>query len=111
MRGFEAGAVDFVSKPFQGEEIVARVRTHLTIQRLHRPQVEAGSHAATLAAYSRSARRAQIGELAAREPVFRAGEVVAFRFRIVRYLAKAGWASSTRPRISSCTNASRSKPS
>src|SRR5512145_1894757 len=40
VRGFEAGAVDFVSKPFQSEEVVARVNTHLTMQRLRR-QLEA----------------------------------------------------------------------
>ena len=40
VRGFEAGAVDFVSKPFQREEVVARVNTHLTLQRLRR-QLEA----------------------------------------------------------------------
>ena len=34
MRGLEAGAVDFVTKPFQPEEVVARVHTHLTVQRL-----------------------------------------------------------------------------
>ena len=36
MRGLEAGAVDFVTKPFQPEEVVARVHTHLTVQRLQR---------------------------------------------------------------------------
>ena len=36
VRGLEAGAVDFVTKPFQPEEIVARVHTHLTVQRLQR---------------------------------------------------------------------------
>ena len=34
VRGLEAGAVDFVTKPFQPEEVVARVHTHLTVQRL-----------------------------------------------------------------------------
>jgi len=34
VRGFDAGAVDYVTKPFQPEELIARVRTHLTIQRL-----------------------------------------------------------------------------
>lgn len=34
--GFEVGAVDFVTKPFQAEEILARVETHLTVQRLQR---------------------------------------------------------------------------
>ena len=34
VRGFDAGAVDYVTKPFQPTELLARVRTHLTIQRL-----------------------------------------------------------------------------
>ena len=29
VRGFEAGAVDFISKPVQAEEVIARVNTHL----------------------------------------------------------------------------------
>src|SRR6476661_3443019 len=40
VRGLEVGAVDFVSKPFQKDEVVARVNTHLTLQRLRR-QLEA----------------------------------------------------------------------
>ena len=36
VRGLEVGAVDFVSKPFQQDEVVARVNTHLTLQRLRR---------------------------------------------------------------------------
>src|SRR5262245_3763367 len=40
VRGLEVGAVDFISKPFQREEVVARVNTHLTLQRLRR-QLEA----------------------------------------------------------------------
>ncbi len=34
VRGFEAGAVDYITKPFQYEEVLARVRAHLTIQNL-----------------------------------------------------------------------------
>ena len=34
VRGFEVGAVDYVTKPFQLEELLARLRTHLTIQNL-----------------------------------------------------------------------------
>jgi putative two-component system response regulator len=30
-RGFELGAVDYVTKPFNGEELIARVRTHLEL--------------------------------------------------------------------------------
>jgi len=40
VRGLEVGAVDFITKPFHGEEVVARVNTHVTIQRLRR-QLEA----------------------------------------------------------------------
>jgi serine phosphatase RsbU (regulator of sigma subunit) len=36
VKGFEAGAVDYISKPFQAEEVIARIDTHLTIRRLHR---------------------------------------------------------------------------
>jgi DNA-binding response OmpR family regulator len=36
LEGFRAGGVDYMTKPFQREEVVARVRTHLTISRLHR---------------------------------------------------------------------------
>jgi DNA-binding NtrC family response regulator len=36
VRGFEVGAVDFITKPFQREEVLARVETHLTIGRLRR---------------------------------------------------------------------------
>ena len=33
-RGLDLGAVDFVNKPFQAEEVLARVRTHLTVREL-----------------------------------------------------------------------------
>ena len=36
VRGLDLGAVDYVGKPFQAEEVLARVHTHLTIQRLQR---------------------------------------------------------------------------
>lgn len=34
VRGFELGAVDFVTKPYQRDELLARVRTHLEVDRL-----------------------------------------------------------------------------
>lgn len=40
VKGFEAGGVDYITKPFQAEEVLARVETHLTLKRLQR-QVEA----------------------------------------------------------------------
>jgi len=36
VRGFELGAVDYVPKPFNAHELLARVSTHLTMDRLHR---------------------------------------------------------------------------
>lgn len=36
VRGLRLGAVDYVAKPFQPEEVIARVNTHLTIHRLNR---------------------------------------------------------------------------
>jgi DNA-binding NtrC family response regulator len=34
VKGFELGAVDFVTKPYQAEEVIARVSTHLAVQQL-----------------------------------------------------------------------------
>ncbi len=34
LKGFELGAVDYVTKPYQREELLARVRTHLELHRL-----------------------------------------------------------------------------
>ena len=36
VRGFELGAVDYVAKPFNSHELLARVQTHLTLDHLHR---------------------------------------------------------------------------
>ena len=36
VRGLDLGAVDYISKPFQAEEVIARVNTHITIDRLRR---------------------------------------------------------------------------
>lgn len=34
VKGFEAGGVDYITKPFQVNEVLARVKTHLTLHRL-----------------------------------------------------------------------------
>ena len=34
MKGFEFGAVDYITKPFQPQEVLARVQTHVTLRRL-----------------------------------------------------------------------------
>lgn len=38
VRAFSAGAVDFISKPFHVEEVLARIKTHLTLHRLQQDQ-------------------------------------------------------------------------
>jgi class 3 adenylate cyclase len=40
VRGFEVGAVDYVAKPFNTPELLARVRTHLTIDRLNKENTQ-----------------------------------------------------------------------
>ncbi len=34
LKGFEVGAVDYITKPFQNEEVFARVKTHLAVRQL-----------------------------------------------------------------------------
>jgi PAS domain S-box-containing protein len=34
VRGFEVGGVDFISKPFQEEEVLARLRTHMNLRNM-----------------------------------------------------------------------------
>ncbi len=40
VKGFDVGAVDYVAKPFEAEEVLARVRTHLELRRLQQDLVE-----------------------------------------------------------------------
>jgi PAS domain S-box-containing protein len=40
VKGFNAGAVDYITKPIQVDDLKARVRTHLTIRNLNRSLVE-----------------------------------------------------------------------
>jgi len=41
LKGFELGAVDFISKPFFEPELIARVKTHLTLTRMRKEKEEA----------------------------------------------------------------------
>jgi len=36
VKGFDAGGVDFITKPFQWEEVLARIETHLSLRRLQK---------------------------------------------------------------------------
>ena len=40
VQGFEVGAVDYVAKPFNAHELLARINTHLTIDQLRRSLAE-----------------------------------------------------------------------
>ena len=40
LRGFRSGAVDYISKPFQMEEVHARVETHVKLRRLQRKMLD-----------------------------------------------------------------------
>lgn len=46
VRGFQVGGVDYITKPFQHEEVRARVQTHLTIKQL-RDELEADNRRKT----------------------------------------------------------------
>jgi DNA-binding NtrC family response regulator len=48
-RGFEVGGVDYITKPFQGEEVLARVKTHIENQELHRRLARENARFKTLA--------------------------------------------------------------
>jgi PAS domain S-box-containing protein len=51
VKGFRAGAVDYITKPFQVEEVLSRVQTHLRLQRLtNRLHLEVRSRTQALAA-------------------------------------------------------------
>ena len=43
VKGFEVGGVDYITKPFQHEEVFARITTHLNIQRLKKHLEEKNS--------------------------------------------------------------------
>ena len=40
LRGFEAGGVDYVTKPFDIDEVLARIHTHITLRRMQRQLTE-----------------------------------------------------------------------
>jgi eukaryotic-like serine/threonine-protein kinase len=88
VRGLEAGAVDFVSKPFQSDEVVARVNTHVTLQKLRRQlearNTELARELAVAQEFLTDARRRVEGPLLGDSPAIRA-----LRESIGRYAANA----------------------
>ncbi|NJL99946.1 MAG: diguanylate cyclase, partial [Synechococcaceae cyanobacterium SM2_3_2] len=68
VQGLNLGAVDYITKPFQVEEVIARVRNHLQLRQLHRElqqlnqQLEERVHQRTLAIHQEIEERRQIQE-------------------------------------------------
>ncbi|MGE5658642.1 MAG: response regulator [Actinomycetota bacterium] len=48
VKGFEVGAVDYITKPFQHEEVLSRIKTHLTIRNLQKSLQERNEELAEL---------------------------------------------------------------
>lgn len=48
VKGFQTGAVDYITKPFQHEEVLSRIETHLTIRSLQKKLEEKNSELAHL---------------------------------------------------------------
>lgn len=48
VKGFQMGAVDYITKPFQHEEVLMRVQTHLTIRKLQKQLQEKNEELAAL---------------------------------------------------------------
>ena len=48
VKGFECGAVDYITKPFQHEEVLARIRTHIALQRLKQRVAESEERLASV---------------------------------------------------------------
>ncbi|MCP4137203.1 MAG: response regulator [bacterium] len=44
LKGFEAGAVDYITKPFQDDEVIARVKTHLELYAQRAKQKKTGAY-------------------------------------------------------------------
>jgi len=64
VRGFGAGAVDYVTKPFDNEELLARIRTHLGLRREIQKVVRGGESVGDALIGNLSEVRAQIAQVA-----------------------------------------------
>jgi DNA-binding NtrC family response regulator len=67
VRGFGAGAVDYVTKPFDNEELLARIRTHLGLRRQIQQVVRKGDASGDALIGDLSEVRARIAQVAPTE--------------------------------------------
>ena len=88
MRGFELGGVDYIIKPFQAAEVLARVETHLALHRL-RKQVENQNIVLEAVVQERTKELIDLTESLVREIVQRerADEALEERLRFERILS------------------------
>jgi formate hydrogenlyase transcriptional activator len=87
--GFESGGVDYITKPFQACEVLARVETHLELHRL-RQRIEDSSVALDAMVQERTRELIGITESLVREITERekVGEALEERFRFERLLTE-----------------------
>ncbi len=88
IRGFESGGVDYITKPFQAGEVLARVETHLALHRL-RMQAETQSIVFEAMVQERTRELTDLTESLVREIVQRerADEALEERLRFERILS------------------------
>ncbi|MCP4702514.1 MAG: response regulator [Gammaproteobacteria bacterium] len=60
VKGFELGAADYITKPFQHEEVMARIKTHLTIQNQKKQLRKANEELATALKYLKATQKSLI---------------------------------------------------
>jgi signal transduction histidine kinase len=77
VKGLEIGAVDYITKPFQQEEVLARVKLHLKLYHLHRTlEQQVAERTAALSASLESLQQAQV-QLVQSEKMSTLGQLVA----------------------------------
>lgn len=54
VRGLELGAVDFITKPFQNEEVLARIRTHISLKKAQKALLDKELEVRTIQAMDES---------------------------------------------------------
>jgi DNA-binding response OmpR family regulator len=69
LEGFQSGGVDYITKPFQVEEVLIRIRTHLERSRLIRQLAELNAHLERKVAERTTQLRLKVRELEGRDRI------------------------------------------
>ena len=81
VKGFSVGGVDYISKPFQPQEVLVRVNTHLTMNRLKQSLAEKNRELQTYSEHLEDRVRERTSELASLNRVYQESEQ-RFRFML-----------------------------